>query len=197
MQRWERSNWDLCCFTYVHMFTVFAWSFINHTLLSWGYCVFHSEKHVGRSEHGVNFQRATDLCSFHLASFPGLILLWTQMEVKTGEASEQGYLPSVMFSCLVACTSLVQVQVFSYCELGKPLAQTTCCRHSKSCLLSLLRQILFALSPMALDYSRQRALVGVDVPGTSPVCCSKHWSVGWGAIFTGTSSNKVLRFISS
>ena len=72
------------------------------------------------------------------------------MEVKTGEASEQGYLPSVMFSCLVACTSLVQARVFSYCELGKPLAQTTCCRHSKSCLLSLLRQKPFALSPRHL-----------------------------------------------
>ena len=43
------------------------------------YHVFHSYKRlpecVGRSEHGVNFQGATDLGSFHLASFPGLILL--------------------------------------------------------------------------------------------------------------------------
>ena len=89
------------------------------------------------------------------------------MEVKTGEASEQGYLPSLMFSCLLACTSLVQVQVFSYCELGKPQAQNTCCRHSKSCLFLLLGQIPFALSPMALDHSCQRALVGVDAPGSS------------------------------
>ena len=71
------------------------------------------------------------------------------------------------FSCLVACTSLVQVQVFSYCELGKPQAQNTCCRHSKSCLFLLLGQIPFALSPMALDHSCQRALVGVDAPGSS------------------------------
>ena len=95
------------------------------------------------------------------------------------------------FSCLVACTSLVQVQVFSYCELGKPLAQNTCCRHSKSCLLSLLRQKPFALSPRHLITPvRERWL---ELMHQVAVCYSKHWSVNWGAIFTGTSRNKILR----